>query len=80
MKPNDTRLASNDGTVEQDPLAEGHEEVEDVVQIEDPPPKYLVYGLTDSPPIHITIICGIQVLLCNPIQCCLCNVCLSKVL
>ena len=27
----------------------------------DSPPKYLIYGIKDSPPIHITIICGIQV-------------------
>ena len=27
----------------------------------DEPPKFLIYGLKDRPPIHITIICGLQV-------------------
>ena len=31
----------------------------------DSSPKYLIYGIRDSPPIHITIMCGLQVIFYN---------------
>ena len=31
------------------------------VVIEDVARKQLIYGVSDSPPIHVTIICGLQV-------------------
>lgn len=34
---------------------------ESTVMIDESPPKFLIYGIKDSPPIHITIICGLQV-------------------
>ena len=36
------------------------EKTETEVTVESPP-KYLIYGIKDSPPIHITVICGLQV-------------------
>ena len=37
-------------------------EIKSETQVDiDSPPKYLIYGIKDSPPIYITIICGIQV-------------------
>ena len=36
------------------------EKTETEVQVESPS-KYLIYGIKDSPPIHITVICGLQV-------------------
>ena len=57
-----SQLVGDERTQEGVVYKAGEDKTEDNVQIEDHPPKYLVYGLSDSPPIHITIICGLQVL------------------
>ena len=41
---------------------EAKQETKDVeVKIENYADKALIYGINDTPPIHITIICGLQV-------------------
>ena len=39
----------------------GTENVGDNVVFEDTAKKQLIYGVSESPPIHVTIICGLQV-------------------
>ena len=48
----------NDGTLKE-PL--NGEQTNSVVVIEDRAKKHLIYGLTDTPPLHITIVSGLQV-------------------
>ena len=43
-------------------LADMEDRVDTTVVIEDTAKKQLIYGVSESPPIHVTIICGLQVI------------------
>ena len=55
-KQNDGTRAFADEAVQVDTV-----EKDEAVEIHDLPGSGLIYGVLDTPPIHITIICGLQV-------------------
>ena len=56
--------ADKNDIAEKIPLAELNERAigDTTVVIEDTAKKQLIYGVSESPPIHVTIICGLQVI------------------
>ena len=56
--------ADKNDIAEKIPLAELNERAigDTTVVIDDTAKKQLIYGVSESPPIHVTIICGLQVI------------------
>ena len=59
----DFTIPDKNGIGEKIPLADLNEPstVDTTVVIEDTAKKQLIYSVSESPPIHVTIICGLQV-------------------
>jgi len=45
----------------EDDMTSDKEQTEALVRTDHVPDKYLIYGVNDVPPVHVTILCALQV-------------------
>jgi len=58
-QPKDNAVDDADEATAETKLTESN--ADNVIEVEDLTNKYLIYGINDAPPIHITIVCALQV-------------------
>ena len=50
-----------DFNINDEKIALTEDDKEATIEFEDTAKKQLIYGVSDAPPIHVTLICGLQV-------------------